>query len=286
MFDIKYDREGQPIANQQPPVDQQDTANQEEPTSESTSETTQNLENLQEMTEEVAQQEEKKEQSTEKTTTPAEKPNDYNIRTLREKAKRADQYEKERDEIMRAYIAQQNQQKAAQSTQEQEQEFTISPNDLVEGKHLSQLERKYQKKLEEIEKRYQKSEQQAQEMATESRIKANYPDFDKVVSPDNIAYLRDNEPELAQTLNASNDLYSKAVSAYKLIKKLGIYREDTFEQERMTAQKNAAKPKSVNTLAPQQGESPLSNANAFANGLTKDLKNKLWAEMNEIRKNN
>lgn len=36
-------------------------------------------------------------------------------------------------------------------------------------------------------------------------------------------------------------------------------------------------------LSPQQGDSPLSKANAFANGLTEDLKKQLQKEMFEAR---
>lgn len=279
MFDIRYDKDGLPI-KQPNPIEQEadNTAPQAEQELEKTA---QSLENLQEMTQEIEQEAEKEESIPDKPSYD-QKPNDRNVRALREKAKRADELERERDELMRAYIAMQSK---TQNVTPPEEEFTIAPGDLVEGKHLTNLERKYQKKLEELEKKYAGYEQKNQEMAIENRIKYSYPDFDKVVSPENIEYLRENEPELAQTLNSSSDLYSKAVSAYKLIKKLGIYRDDNFQQERSTAQRNAAKPKSSATISPQQGESPLSNANAFANGLTKDLKNKLWAEMNEIRKN-
>ena len=38
-------------------------------------------------------------------------------------------------------------------------------------------------------------------------------------------------------------------------------------------------------MSPQQGDSPLSRANAFANGLTPELRVQLIKEMEEARKN-
>ncbi len=49
-------------------------------------------------------------------------------------------------------------------------------------------------------------------------------------------------------------------------------------------QKNASKPKPLASVNPQQGDSPLSRANAFANGLTEELKDQLRKEMSESRR--
>jgi hypothetical protein len=55
--------------------------------------------------------------------------------------------------------------------------------------------------------------------------------------------------------------------------------------DRAAAQKNASKPKPLASVSPQQGDSPLSRANAFANGLTPELQKQLRQEMEEARKN-
>jgi hypothetical protein len=75
------------------------------------------------------------------------------------------------------------------------------------------------------------------------------------------------------------DLKEKAEETYLAIKDLGIYRKDEFVKQKETAQKNFTKPRSVNSVAPQYGDSPLNQANAFANGLTKELKKSLYQEM-------
>jgi hypothetical protein len=116
-------------------------------------------------------------------------------------------------------------------------------------------------------------------------LKAQYPDIDKVVSRENIDALREIDPEFVEMLDASTNFRAKAISAYKQIKKAGIFIEDNFQQDRDLALKNAAKPKPLASVSPQQGDSPLSRANAFANGLTEDLKIQLRKEMEESRRN-
>ena len=86
-------------------------------------------------------------------------------------------------------------------------------------------------------------------------------------------------------LDTSTSFRAKAVSAYKHIKKLGLYTEDTYQADRDLAQRNAAKPKPLVSVSPQQGDSPLSRANAFANGLTPELQKQLRQEMEDARKN-
>lgn len=200
-----------------------------------------------------------------------------NLRALREKAERI---ERERDDAYRLLQQLQNQQQKPQQPEESD-DFTINADDVAEGKHLHKVDRKI-RKLEEQMKNYY---HQSSEIAIEAQLKAQYPDLDKVLSKDNLEQLRSADPELANIINNSNDLYNKAASAYKAIKRLGIYQEDIYKQEKELAQKNAVKPKPLTSISPQQGDSPMSRANAFANGLTEDLKKQLYKEMMELRKN-
>jgi hypothetical protein len=194
-----------------------------------------------------------------------------NMRNLREKAERA---ERERDELKRAL------QEAQSRTPEEE--ITLAPDDLAEGKHLT----KVQQKIRNLENKLQEYEQRSHLNIAEARIKAKHPDFDSVVSRENIEVLSAMYPELAQTLMHSQDIYTQGVSAYTLIKKLGIHKDQSYEAEKQLAHKNSLKPKSLASLSPQQGESPLSHANAFAGGLTEDLKKQLYKEMVDASKRN
>jgi hypothetical protein len=204
----------------------------------------------------------------------------HNFRAIREKAKQA---ERERDEalkIVRELQARTDQATTPKEMYEENDTFGINPDDLVEGKHLSKVA-KEMKALREQLKGYQ---QQSNLTATEARLKAQFPDFDKVLSPDNIETFRYAYPELASTIDSTPDIYTKAVSAYTMIKKFGVHQEAGSSTEKEISKKNLAKPRPMASVAPQQGDSPISRANAFANGLTKDLQAQMWKEINDARK--
>lgn len=194
-----------------------------------------------------------------------------NFKNLRERASRL---ERERDAALER-LKQLEANASAPQPNDDTDAFNLDDHDIVEGKHLSALK----KQLNVMKKQVA----QSSALALESRLKAQYPDIDKVINDENIALLNELEPEVAQSLKYNPDPYSKASAAYTMIKKLGIYKEDTFENDRIRAQQNAAKPRPSTSVSPQQGDSPLSRANAFANGLTDDLKKQLWREMEDAR---
>lgn len=205
-----------------------------------------------------------------------------NLRILREAREKA---ERERDELMK-YVLQMKQaelpQQKPQPVQEEEEvNISFEDDSLLEGKHGKQL----YKKLQQMEKKLAQYESKNSESIVETRIKSELPDFDAVVNQENISRLNEEFPEIATTLRDTKDLYSKATAAYKIMKKFGIYRDKTFDQDKQIALKNSVKPRTVTSLNPQQGDSPLSKANAFANGMTKDLQAQLLKEMAEARKN-
>lgn len=207
-----------------------------------------------------------------------ESPQAMNFRQLREQK---EAIQRERDYLL-SLVNNQSQTKPAPQTNHVEEDYDINiePDAIAEGKHLTKI----QKELKNVKKQLQQYQQNSETNIVEAKIRAVCPDFEKVCSPENIAMLRDTDPELAATINSSGDLYNKAVSAYKAIKRYNIGAQDPYLDDKLRAQKNAAKPKPMASLSPQQGESPLAAANAFANGLTDDLKKNLYKEMMELRK--
>jgi hypothetical protein len=205
-----------------------------------------------------------------------ENAKERNLRALREKSERI---ERERDEAMRRVQELESKQTIQQSPEE-DLTLNLRDDDLAEGKHLSKVERQI-KRLEGQLKAYQT---QTQHLTVETRLKTEYPDFDRIVSAENVKELSSQYPELAATLNSTPDLYAKAVSAYTMIKKLGLVPEDNVTLERIQVAKNAVKPRPLASVSPQAGSSALEHANAFANGLTEDLKKQLWKEMQENMK--
>ncbi len=261
-FEIKYDAEGMPIKTPMPEF--------AEPIAE--------IEALEAQTDlQEEEQEQVIEQAPQVEQPRQESPAQESWKILREKAERAEKRAAELEAELR---------KATSNQAEEAEEdlgFSIDEDALAEGKHLN----KVNKKIQRLENQVKQYEQQATMVAIENRLKARYPDFDSVVSTENLSNLAAAYPEIANAINDSRDLHSKAVAAYTMIKKLGIApQEDSFQAEKLVAHKNAAKPKPLASISPQQGDSPLSKANAFANGgeLTDDLKKQMWREMNQYRK--
>lgn len=207
-------------------------------------------------------------------------PANRRIRELKEAQKKA---ERERDEVLRMMQMQQMQQQMPQQKVEPEEEdFLIEDDALVEGKYIRQMN----KKMQAMQQQLHNYQSQSAEAITEAKIKAAYPDFDRVVSEENIARLREDYPELANTLHSTADLYSKAVSAYTLIKQFGISKNPRIENDRERVIKNTTKPKPLASVSPQQGDSPLSKANAFANGeFTEEMRAAARREMFAAMKN-
>ena len=188
------------------------------------------------------------------------------LRQLKEKA------ERERDEALR-----QLQQKP---TETPSQKLSIANDELAEGKHLQAL----QQEIERLRTEMSEYKQHSSTATAETRLKATYSDIDKVVSKENLELLSVQEPEIYATIISNNDFYSKGVAAYKAIKRFGIHTDDTYEPDRARVQENSNKPKPSNAIAPQKADSPLSHANAFAQGLTPELKAQLYKEMMAYRK--
>lgn len=277
-FDIKYNRDGQVIKN---PQMEQELTKSAEPTPAPVQAVP--LEEVLAETQTESAAETVEIQAAEPETTPeieAPAPQETaqakNFRAIRERAERA---ERERDELMR--MLSQEKPHVQQPEQEEDLNFNVDSDALVEGKHLSKVD----KKIKILERKLAQYEQRSTETNAETRLKSQYSDFDSVVTAENIMQFKEQYPELAQALNAAPDLYAKGKSAYVLLKKFGIAQDPITVAERAVVQKNAAKPKPVVSISAQQGNSPLSQANAFANGLTKDLQEQLQREMYEARRN-
>jgi len=231
------------------------------------------MEQMDSQQEEVVQPQENSapEAPTEVESKPSHEDQDKNWKEVRKAKEKA---ERERDELLRQL---QDIETRSQTPKEEEEDVSLAPDDLVEWRHVE----KKIKKLEEELKTFQESSSQSN---AESRLKSQFPDFDKVVNKENIELLKQTEPEMANLLLQGKDLYSKGVSAYKMLRNLGIYKEDHYADDRERAQRNSKLPRSSSSVGAQSGDSPISKANAFAEGLTPDLKKNLWKEMEMYRK--
>lgn len=192
---------------------------------------------------------------------------DKNIKNLRLKAERQERELQDARRRLESYETKQ--------TPEEDYSLNLGEADLAEGKHLSKMQRQHKIQVDEL----RKANAQTQNLLIELKLKSELPDIDKVVTEDNIQLLKELHPELAYSINSNNDYYTKAKSAYKILTGMGIYKRDDFSSDRESAERNATKPRPLASVSPQQADSPLSRANAFANGLTPELKAQLIKEM-------
>lgn len=168
----------------------------------------------------------------------------------------------------------------------------LPPEDLTENKHIQRMAqdmRAMKAQLKAQEEKALEQERIARDMAAMNRAKSQYPDMDKVVNPETINDLIKLYPTEALEIEQISNKYTQSVLAYTTIKNLGLYKETenivaakkpAYESDILKAKVNAAKPRPMASINPQQGESPLSQANAFANGYaTEAMQAKLRAEM-------
>lgn len=240
----------------------------------------------QEVEQEMEEQVPKESSSSYTAPTKEDHPNFKSIRDAKERA------ERERDALMSQMLEMQSKLQEIQKSQQQSQayqheqqdvdiDFDIDSESLVEGKHV----KKVAAKIKAIEQQMKKYQAQTEEVAIEAKIKAQFPDFEKVVSRENVELLNKQYPEIAQSLRDTPDIYNKAAAAYTVIKNFGLYKDAApYENDRLKALNNAQKPRPLASVSPTQGDSPLSKANAFANGMTDELKEQLRKEMFAARR--
>lgn len=185
---------------------------------------------------------------------------EYNWQQIREQKR---QLEEEVQELRRS--VEQMRSPPPQQVEETDS-FNIGDDDLVEGRHVKALMQKVESQLQK-----QKNE------AVPDRLKARFPDFDEIVTAENVERLKKEEPELLASIASNPDVYAKSIAAYKLLKRSSP-KGDQYAKEKAALAVNQSKPGSGNAAAKQ---SPLAEADRFASGLTDDLKRQLLAEMDE-----
>ena len=98
------------------------------------------------------------------------------------------------------------------------------------------------------------------------KLQAQFPDFTKVVNDESITILKHRFPEIAATLDQSNDIYTTGVSAYNIIKKFGLHVDEDYANKREKVSNNIAKPRPVSSV---KSQSDLNYASDYS-----DLKDK------------
>jgi hypothetical protein len=128
-------------------------------------------------------------------------------------------------------------------------------DDYIEGKQ-------FKSEINYLKRELNQFKQQAQSTSMEMQLRSKYPDFERVVSPDNINKFIQLKPELAESLRQTPDSYNKLITVYK----------------RERADMNQNKPRVASSL--KKTESALSHASEFSGSrLDESRKKEIWQQM-------
>ena len=116
----------------------------------------------------------------------------------------------------------------------------------------------------------------------EERIRQRYPDFDDVLTNQNIEYLRKNRPNLVKSVLANSDPYAQAEAAYELAKAFCPQNDESRENMKKI-EENKQKPISSNAV---KKSSALDNAHAYTSDrvLGKEGRDFYYKQMQESKK--
>ena len=189
---------------------------------------------------------------------------DYNWAEARRKMQELERRSQEQDELI-ARLSH----KPAQN--DDDDLSKLSEDDILTVKQARQLATKMARQV------AQEAIREREAATVEDRLQSKFPDYAQVITKENVQILQQQEPEISQILyGLAHDPYQQNVTAYKLIKKLGIKTDATPSQDIKRAKENAAKPVSVQAVTKQ---SPIGQAHVFENGLTEELKKQYRSDM-------
>jgi hypothetical protein len=222
---------------------------------------------------------------------PAEKPQqtssqdsqkEVNMRILRERAEAAERKSQELERMIQMNMSQQ------QSTKmqiEDEDDFDVSDDTYIEGKHLKKYVKELKRELKNTKKQFEDYNQQAAMTNAEIRLKNQFNDFETVVNKENLEKLAAQKPALYRTILANQDIYDKGYTAYELIKHSGII-NDVYQELDRKVEENRSKPRSAANVSPQTGDTPLTRVGDYDRRvLTEDRKDQLRRQVEEAKRN-
>lgn len=194
---------------------------------------------------------------------------EHNWREARRKMQELERRAEEQEELIARL---QNQ---AVDTQEDDL-AKLSDDDIITAKQARSLAQRMAREV------AQEAIRERENATAEERLKAKYPDYDDVVTKENIDLLKQQDPELAMSLyGLAHDPYNQAVAAYKMLKKTGIGDMAKNQPQKAKVIENSRKPVSVQTVT---RSSAIGNAAQFGT-MTPELRKQLQKEMEEAVKN-
>ena len=161
-------------------------------------------------------------------------------------------------------------------------QYKRDPDEILQGKDLQPI-------IQELEEYKQKVRQFEQYTATEqmrNNLRRQLPDYDEIMTADNLKDLEYADPQIAQALKSSSDFEGASKIAYTLIKSMNIHTQDVLPQkesprnieyEKQKMKDNLAKPKPASAIG--KSNTPLGELSPYHREQTKEHKDMIWERM-------
>jgi len=213
-----------------------------------------------------------------------ESEKEENLRILRQRAEAAERRSLELERMIQMNMSNNQQSTKVQLADAEEDDFDVSDDTYIEGKHLKKYVRGLKQELKNTKKQFEEYNQQNALTQAEMRLKSQFSDFDSIVSTENLQKLAQQKPALHRTIYANTDIYDRGYTAYELIKNSGIL-ADQYQALDKRVEDNRSKPRSAANVAPQSGETPLARVGDYDRRvLTEDRKDQLRRQVEEAKR--
>ena len=195
---------------------------------------------------------------------------DRNWRDARRKMQELERRTEEQDELIRKLQTQHA------PAQDEDDLAKLADDDIVTAKQAKSLAQKMAREVAD------QAIREREASTADERLRMKFPDYEDVVTQDNIDLLKQQDPELAMSLYAlAQNPYEQAVAAYKMLKRTGIGDMAKNQPQKAKALENSRKPVSVQSVTKS---SAIGDVHKFENGLTPELRKQLWQEMQQAIK--
>ena len=211
---------------------------------------------------------------------PQETPQDRDWRAVRARADEAKQLAREKEALERERDFYRQQAMTSKPSQPQEDDYRTETE-----KRLAQEMEQLRQQVAQQGKETAEAKRKAAVWKAEADLARDYPDFNDVVSRENVERFEREYPHLFNAAVATPDVYATGSTAYELIIAKGIYKKPVNTLKQMAQSdvisRNLSKPRSSSSISPQAGESPIKQANVYqSNSISTDDERKaIYAEM-------
>jgi hypothetical protein len=219
---------------------------------------------------------------------PKRKDAEFNFSELRKQKeaaiRRAEEAERRANDILELSKQFKGSQNQEQRDLLEEELAKLQPDDLATVSNAEKIYSKHNRSNKKAVEEMQAKVARLEAALEEQSLRAKFPDLDEVLSSENIEALNRDDPEIAMLIGQlPKNSKEQVTMAYKYIKRL-VPQKVPDSQDKKKAIENSKKPLSVQAIK-ASGDSPISLANAFANGpLSKAAAAAFYKDMKDAQK--